>query len=79
MKNKLIDLRNHLFAQLERLSDDELMNEEGKRALELERANAISLIAKEINSSAILEIKFMEKFGVNPEKNQFFLEEGRKG
>jgi len=38
MKNKLTDLNDHLFAQLERLGDEEL--EEGVREMELAHADA---------------------------------------
>lgn len=46
MKNKLTDLNNHLFAQLERLGDEDL-NEEQLQT-ELERTKAISSVAKNI-------------------------------
>lgn len=54
MKNKLIDLNNHLFAQMERLSDDDLMGE-GLRT-EIERSRAITFVAKEIISNARLAL-----------------------
>lgn len=41
-KNTLNDLNNHLFAQLERLGEEELKGDELKE--ELERSKAISLI-----------------------------------
>lgn len=46
MKNKPIDLNNHLFAAMERLSDDELKGDELKE--EIERSRAISGLAKQI-------------------------------
>jgi len=52
MKNKLTDLNNHLFAQLERLSDEELKGEE--LSTEIERSKAVSCIAKDIVSNAKL-------------------------
>lgn len=55
MKNKLTDLNDHLFAQIERLSDENLSPE--KLAMEMERAKSITAVAKEVisNASLILE------------------------
>ena len=57
MKNTLIDLNNHLFAQLERLSDEELKGE--ALSEEIDRAKSISVIAKTIidNGSLVLDAK----------------------
>lgn len=46
MKNKLSDLNNHLFEQLERLNDDDL-NEENLNK-EIKRSKAMSDIASNI-------------------------------
>lgn len=46
MKNKLTDLNNHLFAQLERLSD-ETLDAEGL-AKEIERSRAITGVSKQL-------------------------------
>lgn len=49
-KNTLSDLNNHLFAQLERLSDEEITPEELKK--EMDRAKSINGIAKNIIDNA---------------------------
>ena len=54
MKNKLIDLNNHLFAQLERLGQEEVAGD--KLATEIERSKAITGIAKEVISNARLAL-----------------------
>lgn len=46
MKNKLSDLNNYLFAQLERLDNEELTGE--ALAAEIERGKAISGVATQI-------------------------------
>ena len=61
MKNKLTDLNNHLFAQLERLNDEDLSGD--KLSEEIDRAKAVSQISKDIVSNASLALN-AEKFRV---------------
>lgn len=64
-RNTLSDLNNHLFAQLERLNDEELTGE--KLQEEIARARAISSIAAQIisNGSLVLESqKFLQEYGL---------------
>lgn len=57
MKNTLGDLNNHLFAQLERLSNEGLKGENLKE--EIDRAKAVTAVASKIiaNGSLVLEAK----------------------
>lgn len=55
MKNKLTDLNNHLFAQLERLSDEGLTGEQ--IADEVKRADAVVGVADQIVRNADLQLK----------------------
>lgn len=55
MKNRLIDLNNHLFAQLERLSDEELTPEQIEA--ETQRGEAIVAVADQIIRNADLTFK----------------------
>lgn len=50
IKNTLSDLNNHLFAQLERLSDENISQEELNK--EIERSKAINGVAKNIIDNA---------------------------
>jgi len=54
MKNTLADLSNHLFAQLERLSDEALDPE--ALAQEIRRAGAIDRIAAQVISVGALAV-----------------------
>lgn len=61
MRNTLGDLNNHLFAELERLGDEELTGEELDK--EIKRASAISSVSKNIiaNANILLQAaKFKE-------------------
>lgn len=68
MNNKLKDLNNHLFAQLERLNDEELSKEDLDK--EIARGKAIAVIANNVinNNRAVLDaMKLLERQGVNIE------------
>lgn len=56
MKNKMSDLRNHLFETLEMLKDPE-------KPLDIERAKAISGVAQTIINSAKVEVEFVKAIG----------------
>ncbi len=53
MKNKIEDLRNHLFATLEALQDKEA-------PMDLDRAQTIADVAQVIVNSAKVEVDFFE-------------------
>lgn len=55
MKNKLGDLNNHLFAALERLSDEDLSADQIEQ--EAKRADAIVSVADTIIGNADLQLK----------------------
>lgn len=53
MKNKIDDLRNHLFAQLERLGDESIKGDALKE--EIQRAKAVSEVSAQIVDTARAE------------------------
>ena len=59
-KNKLTDLNNHLFAQLERLGDEDLTPEQIET--EAQRAKAIVDVADQITGNADLQLKAAKLF-----------------
>ncbi len=64
MKNKLVNLNNHLFEELERLNDEELKGEELQE--ERERAKSIANIAQTIINNgelALKAVKHYDEFG----------------
>lgn len=67
MKNKLIDLNDHLFAQLERLNDEELKGEALKD--ELHRSKGVVAIAGTIVSNAklALDVEIFKSDLIDPE------------
>lgn len=69
MKNTLADLNNHLFAQLERLSDEDLTAAEIDS--EAKRGSAIVAVADQIVRNASLKIhaaKILSDHGIDPSK-----------
>lgn len=58
MQNTLLDLNNHLFAQLERLSDEDLKGD--KLNEEIERAKSIKDISQQIIANANTVIRAEE-------------------
>ena len=60
MKNKLTDLNNHLFAQLERLGEENLSAEQIE--MEVKRAGAIVNVADQITANADLQLKAAKLF-----------------
>ena len=57
-RNKMTDLNDHLFAQLERLSDEELSAE--ALEAEIKRAKAVSGIAQQVIANADLGLRAAE-------------------
>ena len=58
MKNKMTDLRNHLFATLEALQDTD-------NPMEIERAKAICQVSSVLVASAKVEVDFITSMGGN--------------
>lgn len=56
MKNKIEDLRNHLFATIEGLLDED-------KPMDLDRAKAVADVAQVIVNSAKIEVDFIKVTG----------------
>lgn len=56
MKNKLEDLRNHLFATLEALSDTD-------NPMDLDRAKAICQVSQVLINTAKVEVVYIKEVG----------------
>ena len=70
MKNKLTDLNDHLFAQIERLSNEDLSAEQIDA--EVKRGNAIVAVADQILRHASLQVqaaKIVSDHGIDPTKH----------
>ncbi len=63
MKNNLEDLHNHLFAQLERLSDETIKGDDLKE--EINRAKAVTEVASSIVENGKLAITVKRLLGDN--------------
>lgn len=56
MKNKIEDLRNHLFATIEALLDED-------KPMDIDRAKAVADVAQVMINSAKVEVEFMKTTG----------------
>lgn len=61
MNNKLVDLNNHLFVEMERLNDESLKGDDLKN--EIERARAIAGVAQQILAGGALALRAQEMVG----------------
>ena len=80
MKNTLGDLNNHLFAQLEKLGDDDLNGEELEN--EIKRSEAMAKIADQIIKNGDLQykaMKHMDEYGYERQKTVPEMLEVRSG
>lgn len=76
MKNSLADLNNHLFAQMERLSDESLKGEQLQE--EINRAKAVTGISTQIINNARLVLDAEEyRRGLKPEDTPEVLRVGK--
>ncbi len=69
-QNKIDNVRDHLFMQLERLNDDSLTAEQMK--IEIEKAKAVSQVAATLIQTAKVEIDFINAMGVAESQSAFF-------
>jgi len=69
MKNKIEDLRNHLFATLEALQDEE-------SPMDIDRAKAVADVAQVIVNSAKIEVDYLRATG--REQGTGFIPEERR-
>ena len=67
-KNKLVDLNNHLFEELERLNDESLKGEALQE--ERERAKSMANIAQTIINNGELALKAQKHFDEYGKTNQ---------
>jgi hypothetical protein len=65
MKNRMSDLRNHLFETIESLKDE-------TKPMDISLAKAISDVAQTIINSAKVEIEFAEAIGLSVTSHPFF-------
>lgn len=66
MKNRLIDLNNHLFMQLERLGDEGLTAEDISK--EVKRSEAMVKVSEQIINNADLHLKAVNTIAIRGEK-----------
>jgi hypothetical protein len=68
MKNTLTDLNNHLFSQMERLSEESLSVDQ--LAFEAERSKSLTIIARTIVDNARLVLDAQTRINDIPERKE---------
>jgi len=69
-RNKMNDLRDHLFAQLEILGDEEIKGDDLQQAID--KASAVANIGNVIINSAKIEVDFMKATGMISTSSELF-------
>ena len=69
-RNKLSDVRDHIFMALERVADETLTTDQVN--LEIDKAKAISMLASTLIQSAKVEIDFINATGVLESQSDLF-------
>lgn len=66
MRNKLPDLRDHLFVTIEQLLDEE-------HPMDVDRARAVADVAQQLIESAKVEVAFMRATGAGADESSGFI------
>ncbi|HRO75767.1 MAG TPA: hypothetical protein PLP27_06445 [Crocinitomicaceae bacterium] len=69
-RNKMEDLRNHLFAALERLNDEDINPE--KMKAEMQRAKSIAELSTALVETAKVEIEFIRAIEADGSSSALF-------
>lgn len=69
MRNKMTDLDNHLFEQLERLKDPDLSEDDFKK--EIQRSKGMVEVASQIIESRKMQLDFVKLVGSGRIENDF--------
>lgn len=69
-RNKLSDLRDHMFAALERIDDDQLTPEQLKN--EIDKAKSIAMVGSVIINSAKVEVDYIKVTGMIEAESELF-------
>ena len=72
MKNKLSDLRNHLFEIIEELKDKDTLQHEEREAPYIERVKAICNASQILVNSAKVELEYIKTVGKSDQSTKFF-------